>query len=133
MIFEYQRKIYGYECDIYGHLNNANYLHLLEAARSEVITSSGVTVNEMKEMGIFLYVAKIEIEFKKGVELDSIATVKTCYKELTKVAANWHQEIYDSEGNLCCKARVKGVFTKENKPYRISDSLYNRFSLLEEK
>jgi len=43
-MFNYSRRIFSYECDIYGHLNNAEYLKLFEEARSEALTEIGYSL-----------------------------------------------------------------------------------------
>jgi len=45
MIANFRKRIYGYECDLYGHLHNTNYLNILEAARSEALVDVGMPVN----------------------------------------------------------------------------------------
>jgi len=68
-ILEYKRKIFGYECDIYGHLNNANYLHLLEEARADALEQMQLPVRKLAEMGFHIYLTNIELSFIKGLPL----------------------------------------------------------------
>lgn len=123
-MFEFKRKIYGYECDIYGHLNNSNYLQLLEAARAEALIAMGLPIPKLLEFGIAIFVSKIEINYIKPLEIEEIAIVRTKTNKITKVKGIWVQEIYNEANILCAKAIVTGVFTKEGKPVRIKDELY---------
>jgi acyl-CoA thioester hydrolase len=54
-----------YECDTYGHVNNAVYLHYLEFARHEYLTFIGFDYRAVIASGYGLYVARIEIDYKK--------------------------------------------------------------------
>ncbi|MFA5498801.1 MAG: acyl-CoA thioesterase [Candidatus Cloacimonadia bacterium] len=120
-MFEYQRKIYGFECDIYGHLNNANYLHLLEEARSEALEQAGFSLKELNERGVHIYLKKIEIDYLLGVNFGEVITIKTSTMELSKIKFVWLQEIYNRAGKLTTKAIVTGIFSKDNRIYRLSE------------
>lgn len=124
-MFEFKRKIYGYECDIYGHLNNSNYLQLLEAARAEALIEMGIPVAKLLSLNISIFVTNIDITYKKPLKIEQIAKVCTKTSKITKVKGIWIQEIYNEENLLCAKAIVTGVFTTEGKPVRISNELYD--------
>jgi len=69
MVFTYTKKIYGYECDIYGHMNNAIYLQLLESARSEALIDMDMPLSRLKEMGIQFFVYRVEMDYLKSLDL----------------------------------------------------------------
>jgi len=123
----YKRKIFGYECDIYGHLNNANYLHLYEEARADALEQMNLPIRKIREMGISIYVTHIEIDFKKGIELEETVIIKSSISKMSRLKAIWKQEIYNSKNELCNIAQVTGVFVKAGKPGRISKELFERF------
>jgi acyl-CoA thioester hydrolase len=54
-----------YECDSYGHVNNANYLNYLEFARYEFLRSIGFDYPDVVKTGYGVYIARIEIDYKK--------------------------------------------------------------------
>jgi acyl-CoA thioester hydrolase len=54
-----------YECDSYGHVNNAVYLNYLEYARHEYLSAVGFDYRAAVSAGYGLYVARIEIDYKK--------------------------------------------------------------------
>jgi YbgC/YbaW family acyl-CoA thioester hydrolase len=122
-MFEFRRKIYGYECDVYGHLNNSNYLQLLEAARAEALIEMGIPVAKLIDWDISIFISNIDITYKKPLKMEQIATVHTKTSKITKVKGVWIQEVYNDENVLCTKAIVTGVFTKKGKPVRISKEL----------
>ena len=127
MIFDFTKKIYGYECDVYGHLNNAVYLQLYEAARAEALISMEMPVARLKEQGIMLFLIKVEIEYKKGVELEDTVTIKTMITKNDRLKALWYQEIYNSKGELCSFANITGVYVSDGKPTRIDKELCSYF------
>ncbi len=126
---EYKRKIFGYECDIYGHLNNANYLHVFEEARSKAIADLGVSVSELFEMNVHIYITDVRIQFLRGVPLEDTITVLTSPVKANRLKSTWHQEIYDQAGNLCSIGEIVAVFARDGKPYRISQDLMERLGI----
>ena len=124
---EYRRKIFGYECDIYGHLNNANYLHLYEEARADALEQMKIPVRDLADLGFHIYITHIELFFKKGLPLESVVTIKSHIEKANRLTSTWIQEIFDEQGNLCNTAIVKGAFVKDGKPTRISKDLFEHF------
>jgi acyl-CoA thioester hydrolase len=67
-------KVRSYECDTYGHVNNAVYLNYLEAARHELLASLGMDYAAMRAAGFGLVVARVDIRYRRPVvEGDSLA------------------------------------------------------------
>ena len=124
----YKRRIFGYECDIYGHLNNANYLHLYEEARAETMEQTQIPVRKFKEMGISIYLVHIELNFIKPIKLEEVIRIETSITELNRVKSVWKQEIYNEQNRLCNSASITGVFVKNGQPTRISKELYEHIS-----
>jgi acyl-CoA thioester hydrolase len=67
----------SYECDSYGHVNNAVYLNYLEYARHEYLKDIGVSIPELRASGYGLLVAKVSIEYRRPALLDDILTIST--------------------------------------------------------
>ena len=57
-------RVRSYECDGYGHVNNAVYLNYLEFARGEYLKAIGFPYQRAMESGYGLYVARIAIDYK---------------------------------------------------------------------
>jgi YbgC/YbaW family acyl-CoA thioester hydrolase len=119
MVFIKERKIYGYECDIYGHLNNSNYLQFYESARSDALTDMNFPIKKFNEMGVHLYIARIEIDYKAGVFLEDTVCIKSWMSTANRLGSTWVQKMYDSKGQLCNQVQVKVVHAKNGKPFRI--------------
>jgi len=125
----YKRRIWGYECDVYGHLNNANYLHLYEEARADALEQMNIPVRDLAKMGFHIYIVNIELSFKKGLPLENVVTIRSHIEKANRLASTWVQEIYDDNGELCNRAIVKGAFVKNGKPARISKELFKHFEI----
>ncbi len=127
MIKDYRKRIYGFECDIYGHLNNANYLHLLEEARSEAMTDIDMPINKLADLGWSVYIHRFELDYVKPLMLEEIATVKSEIVELNKVRSKWLQQVYNPAGDLCFRAYVYVVHVHGGKPARVPDEIWSYF------
>lgn len=133
MSFSFKKRIYGYECDIYGHLNNANYLPILEAARSEALQEMGMPIQKLMDLQWHLYVYRFEIDYIKALLLEDIIEVRSMVLTLNKVKSTWQQEIYNSQGELCFRSVMTAVFAYQGKPARLIPEIYDVFARYLEK
>ena len=124
---KYNRKIFGYECDIYGHLNNANYLHLYEEARADALEEMDMSVGKLSEEGVHIYLSEINLTFKIGLPVGEKVVIDTRMIKATRATSIWKQEIFNKLGELCNIAIVRGVFIKNGKPFRISKELFEDY------
>ena len=60
-------KTRDYECDAQGVVNNANYIHYLEATRHEWLQSEGFSFQKWHEEGIDVMVSGISIKYKTSL------------------------------------------------------------------
>ncbi len=126
-MFEYKGKIFGYQCDIYGHLNNAVYLHLLEEARSYVLDEIDMSIVKLNNQGIQMFIKHYELDFVKAIQLYENFVIKTEVIELDRIKSKWSQKIYNDKNELCLDAIIVVVFAKNGKVTRISRELNNYF------
>ncbi|MFQ3620249.1 MAG: thioesterase family protein [Spirochaetales bacterium] len=66
-----------YECDSYGHVNNAVYLQYLEYARMEFLKDAGFDYNAFRKAGLGLVVAKVCISYKAPAVFGDTLTIVT--------------------------------------------------------
>ena len=128
MKVEYYKKIYGFDCDVYGHLNNSSYLKVYEEARAEALNKLSLSIRDLLESGIHIYLTKIELNFLKAVELEDTVRIITQIEKSNRLRATWKQEIFNSKNELCNMAIVEGVFVKEGKPFRLPVALYEKIA-----
>jgi len=132
MIFEFQKRIYGYECDVYGHLNNANYLQLLEAARVEAMIKMGMSIKRMRELNLQILIRNFNLDYKRAVQHEDLITIRSWFDEITRIKQHWIQQIYDSSGKLCFEAQMLGVFASEGRAQRLPVEVFEVFHLYQE-
>jgi acyl-CoA thioester hydrolase len=94
-----------YECDSYNHVNNANYLNYLEFARYEFLKDIDFDYPKAIRSGYGVYVARIEIDYKKPALVDEKLTIRTWPVKKGAVSGVLAQEIWRG-GDLLAEARV---------------------------
>ncbi len=127
MVFTFSKKIYGFECDIYGHMNNAIYLQLLEAARSEAMIEMNIPLSGLKAIGVQFFVYRVELDYLKALDLEEVATVKSWFYQMNRLKGRWHQDVYNSHGEKCLEAELLIVFASEGKAKRLPVAVYEDF------
>lgn len=109
MICKCSLKVRSYECDSYGHVNNAIYLNYLEFARYEFLRDVGFNYSAMLEAGYGIYVARIEIDYKKSAHTDDDLLIKSWPIKKGAVSGIIAQEIWRGE-DLVVTAKVTWAF-----------------------
>lgn len=101
-----------YECDSYGHVNNAVYLNYLEYGRMAVLEKNGFSLAKLKQMGAIIVVRRIEIDYKAPAREGDRLVVRTYLKDHNKMKGIFSQEILkEPDLTLLAKADVTWVFT----------------------
>ena len=70
-------RVRTYECDGYNHVNNAVYLHYLETARYEFLKTVDFDYKEFTANNYGVYVARIEIDYKRPAIADDEIVIET--------------------------------------------------------
>jgi acyl-CoA thioester hydrolase len=109
MICECSLTVRTYECDSYGHVNNANYLNYLEFARYEFLKSIGFDYPSMIEAGYGVYVARVEIDYKKSALTDDVLVIRSWPVKKGAVSGVLAQEIHRGQ-DLIVRAQVTWAF-----------------------
>ncbi len=109
-IFEWELKVRDYECDVQGHVNNANYQHYFEVTRHEFLEKAGLNFYDLHSQGIDAVVSSVQIRYK--VPLLGMNKFKCTITRLEKVNVKYifHQEIIRIPDNgICAKAKIEVV------------------------
>ena len=120
MIYECSLQVRTYECDSYGHVNNANYLNYLEFARYELLKDIGFDYDKAINAGFGVFISRIEIDYKRPAVTDDRLTIKTWPLKKGAVSGTFAQEILRGDAILV-EAKVTWAFvdSKTGTPVRI--------------
>jgi len=112
-------RVRTYECDSYGHVNNANYLNYLEYARYEYLRDIGFDFKKSVRDGYGLYIAHIEISYKMPALPDDSLLVKTKPLKMGAVSGTLSQQIWRDD-DLLIEAKVSWAFVDSSgKPTKL--------------
>ncbi|MCD4651561.1 MAG: acyl-CoA thioesterase [Candidatus Cloacimonetes bacterium] len=127
MPFVHKRRIYGFDCDVYGHLNNANYMHLYEEARANVLMEIGYPISKLLEMQIEIYIIDFHLRYIKPVLLEEVISIETTITMMNRLHWTWQQQMKNSANEVCNTAVLSGVFGYKGKPKRIPIKVVDEF------
>ena len=109
MICKCNLKVRTYECDSYGHVNNANYLNYLEFARCEFLRDVGFDYTGMVKAGYGIYVARVEIDYKMPAFTDDDLLIETRPVKKGAVSGILAQQVWRDK-DLLAEAKVTWAF-----------------------
>ena len=109
MICKCSLKVRTYECDSYGHVNNANYLNYLEFARCELLRDVGFDYPGAIKAGYGIYVARVEIDYKKPALADDELEIRSWAVKRRAVSGVIAQQVWRGD-DLLADAKVTWAF-----------------------
>lgn len=122
-IFEAHHIVRSYECDLYGHVNNAVYLNFLEWGRFKLVRDLGYDLNTFQDSGVLIVIRRIEIDYRFSAEMGDDLVIRSRLVKLRKTSGVFHQEIYrTSDEKLVVSALVTWVFiNRDGRPIAIPE------------
>ena len=126
--FFHNVKVYYEDTDAGGVVYYANYLKYLERARTEALSTFGLSNIKIKDIyGALIIVKSCNIEFKKSAKLEDELKIRSFVKSITKTSFFMNQFIKRGE-DLIVEAKVHLVFVnKKGKPIKIPGTLFQDF------
>jgi acyl-CoA thioester hydrolase len=109
MISECSLTVRTYECDSYGHVNNATYLNYLEYARYQLLKDVGFDYPAAIRAGYGVYVARVVIEYKKPALAEDELLIRSWPARKGSVSGVIAQRILRGE-DLIAQAEVTWAF-----------------------
>ena len=124
----YKTKVYYEDTDAGGVVYYANYLKYLERARTEALSTIGLSNLQIKDkFGAQIIVKSCNIEYKKSAQLEDVLKIRSFVKSVTKTSFYMNQIITNDETTIV-EAQVHLVFVKENgKPVKVPEIIFNNF------
>ncbi len=122
------RVSYG-ETDAMGVVYYANYLHLFERGRSELIRSLGLSYATVEERGIFLPVREAQCRYLAPARYDQVIQIRTELTDRTRATLSFDYEItsQDKTTVLTRGMTQHAVVNAAGKPTRVPDWLAAMF------
>ena len=126
--FYHNVKVYYEDTDAGGVVYYANYLKYLERARTEALSTIGLSNLKIKDkFGALIIVKSCNIEFKKSAQLEDELKIRSFVKSVTKTSFFMNQIITNND-NIIVEAQVHLVFVDEKgKPIKVPDIIFKNF------
>ena len=126
--FSHNVKIYYEDTDSGGVVYYANYLKYFERARTEALSTIGLSNLKIKdEFNSLIIVKSCNIEYKKSAYLEDNLIIKSFISSLSKTSFVMDQSIYRDD-LLIVDAKIHLVFVnKIGKPTKIPEIVLNNF------
>ena len=116
-------KTRSYECDSYGHINNATYLNYLEYARIQLLDDLPVPYSELRSRGVGFVVTRICIDYRKQVGSGVVLRIETRSLRKERVRVVFQQRIFRDE-EVVAEAEVTwACINEQGKRIRIPPEL----------
>jgi acyl-CoA thioester hydrolase len=123
-------RIRHYECDAFGHLNNANYVRYMQETAFDASAAAGFDHAKYDQIGHHWLIRETDIEYLKPVGYGDSITVKTWVIDFHRVRSRRAYELYLQGSNeLITKAETDWVYldNTSGKPTTIPDEMINGF------
>ena len=126
--FFYNVKVYYEDTDAGGVVYYANYLKYLERARTEALSTIGLSNIQIKDkFGALIIVKSCNIEYKKSAQLEDELKIRSFVKSVTKTSFFMNQTITNGE-NTIVESQIHLVFVNEKgKPVKVPEIIFDNF------
>lgn len=125
-------RVRHYECDAYGHVNNANYLRYMEEAAFRASTAAGYGPEAYAAMNRRWWIRETEIEYLKPLRYGDTVTITTWVADMRHVRSRRAYELRRAQDNeLVARAWTEWVFRDgtTGRPVPIPDELRRTFGV----
>ena len=126
--FTHKVKVYYEDTDAGGVVYYANYLKYLERARTEALSTIGLSNLQIKDkFDAQIIVKSCNIEYKKSAQLEDELKIRSFVKSVTKTSFFMNQIITNGE-NIIVESQIHLVFVNEKgKPVKVPEIIFDNF------
>ena len=126
--FYHNVKVYYEDTDAGGVVYYANYLKYLERARTEALTTIGLSNLQIKDkFGALIIVKSCNIEYKKSAYLEDELKIRSFIKSVTKTSFFMNQ-IITKDKDIIAESQIHLVFVNEQgKPIKVPEVIFDYF------
>ncbi len=126
----FTEKIYTYQIDFVGHVNNIVYIQWLENGRVRLLEAIGMPAFDLAVSdGIVPVLTETSIKYKKPFFLNNTVTVEVWISKLNNASAIMEFQFLNEKGELCATAQQKGLFINREtmRPARLTEEYRQAF------
>ena len=126
--FYHNVKVYYEDTDAGGVVYYANYLKYLERARTEALSTIGLSNLQIKDkFGALIIVKSCNIEYKKSAKLEDELKIRSFVKSVSKTSFFMNQIITNGETTIV-EAQVHLVVVNDiGKPVKVPEIIFDNF------
>ena len=107
----YELVVHERHLDTFGHVNNATYLDLFEAARWDLITQNGYGLDEIKRRQAGPTILEVNLRFLREVRNRERITIRSWTESYVGKICKFTQQMVNEKGETCSEAYfVVGLF-----------------------
>ena len=124
--FAWPVRVYFHDTDAGGIVFHGNYLHFMEAARTEYLQSLGYNVAELQkaENGVLFVVYALEMKYRKPAKLHDALAITVEVKHVGGARLIFEQRIVrDDEALVIGQVSIATVHPRTMKPVPVPDRL----------
>ena len=118
-----QQRIYYKDTDHAGALYYANYIKIMEVARTELLREHNITFAAFEKQGLLAPVVHLDIDYKASPGYDDLITIETTLEKVgnTSITISY---VFKKGETLLAQGKTINVFIdKEKKPVPVPDSI----------
>ena len=105
--YSFQVKTETRQFDVLGHLNNAAYMELFEAARWQIYIEKGFGPDWVKTSGFGPVILEASLKYKKEIPPCDKVLIETDCVEYSRLIGIVEQRMYGPQGKVACLGMFK--------------------------
>ena len=128
-------RVRTYELDSFGHVNNAQFLHYLEEARSEFLIQMGLSFHDFAAHGVQLVIVEANLRFVSSARYGDEIEIRGRCRDV-RPASVWIEYLLTEKatGRVIVSAETKGAFIdartfkpcRTPEPFRVAFAAHTR-------
>ncbi len=120
----FEEKIYTYQIDFVGHVNNINYIQWMENGRVHLFEAIGIPVTGIADQeGVLPVLTETQIRYKKALFLHNSVKIEIWISQINNASIIMEFRFYNEKNELCSTGWQKGSFIDKDtmKPARLNE------------
>lgn len=124
-------RVRSYECDAYGHVNNANYIRYMQEAALDASAAVGYDEARYIELGHIWLIRETNIEYLRPLRFGDSVEVTTWVDDFRRVRSRRMYELRSvASGEMVAKASTDWVYIEREtgRPARVPEAMVAAFA-----